>query len=195
MFSLHDPGPERGRGSAKRPAPPEYLAAAEGCAGSGLQDEGAYEFSGSSTGAGPAPDGLARSRGGVEHGAKMMTELGFDEVHARAGHRHKWVRGDREEAAVVGPSSSGAVPLTDLRPRRERRHAGAGDHGSRRRGPVLRRAQGARAGVKDKIVFFNRPMDRTLTETFAAYGGAADQRVRGASKRPGRRRRRPGPVG
>ncbi|MCK7583568.1 MAG: M20/M25/M40 family metallo-hydrolase [Chromatiales bacterium] len=32
-----------------------------------------------------------------------------------------------------------------------------------------------------KIVFFNRPMDRRLAEPFAAYGGAADQRVAGAS--------------
>ncbi|MEI6124424.1 MAG: M20/M25/M40 family metallo-hydrolase [Bacteroidota bacterium] len=35
--------------------------------------------------------------------------------------------------------------------------------------------------IKGKIVFFNRPADQTLYNTFAAYGGAANQRVFGAS--------------
>lgn len=35
--------------------------------------------------------------------------------------------------------------------------------------------------VKGKIVFFNRPMDPGLINTFVAYGLAGDQRVRGAS--------------
>jgi Zn-dependent M28 family amino/carboxypeptidase len=36
------------------------------------------------------------------------------------------------------------------------------------------------AAAKGKIVFFNRPMDRAQINTFAAYGGAVDQRGRGA---------------
>jgi hypothetical protein len=35
--------------------------------------------------------------------------------------------------------------------------------------------------LKGKIVFLNRPMDRRVADPFAAYGGAADQRVDGAS--------------
>jgi carboxypeptidase Q len=35
-------------------------------------------------------------------------------------------------------------------------------------------------GAAGKIVFFNRPMDPTLLNTFEAYGGAVDQRSRGA---------------
>ncbi len=34
--------------------------------------------------------------------------------------------------------------------------------------------------VKDKIVFFNRPMEKKLIHTFEAYGGCVDQRYRGA---------------
>ena len=34
---------------------------------------------------------------------------------------------------------------------------------------------------RGKIVFFNRPFDPTLPATFAAYGGANDQRVGGAT--------------
>lgn len=35
--------------------------------------------------------------------------------------------------------------------------------------------------VKGKIVFYNRPLDKSLINTFAGYGGAVDQRFRGAS--------------
>jgi len=37
-------------------------------------------------------------------------------------------------------------------------------------------------GVKDRIVFFNRPMDNSYLNTFEAYSGAIDQRAHGASK-------------
>lgn len=36
--------------------------------------------------------------------------------------------------------------------------------------------------LKGKVVFYNRKMDETKIRTFSAYGGAADQRVAGASK-------------
>ena len=38
------------------------------------------------------------------------------------------------------------------------------------------------AGIKGKIVFFNRPMDPTLINTFSAYSGAVDQRGQGAAE-------------
>lgn len=36
--------------------------------------------------------------------------------------------------------------------------------------------------IKGKIVFFNRPMDPKLIDTFSAYGGCVDQRYAGASE-------------
>lgn len=36
--------------------------------------------------------------------------------------------------------------------------------------------------IRGNIIFYNRPMDSLLINTFAAYGGAADQRVIGASE-------------
>ena len=39
-----------------------------------------------------------------------------------------------------------------------------------------------RERISGKIVFFNRPVDNTLINTFSAYGGAVDQRVSGASE-------------
>jgi len=42
-----------------------------------------------------------------------------------------------------------------------------------------------REKIAGKIVFFNRPVDNTLINTFSAYGGAVDQRVSGASEAAG----------
>jgi hypothetical protein len=36
--------------------------------------------------------------------------------------------------------------------------------------------------ITGKIVFFNRPVDNTLVNTFSGYGGAVDQRVQGPSE-------------
>ncbi len=38
-----------------------------------------------------------------------------------------------------------------------------------------------RENLEGKVVFYNRPMDPTKTNTFSAYGGAVDQRVYGAT--------------
>lgn len=37
-------------------------------------------------------------------------------------------------------------------------------------------------GISGKIVFFNRPADNTLINTFSGYAGAVDQRISGASE-------------
>jgi len=39
-----------------------------------------------------------------------------------------------------------------------------------------------RKGIEGKIVFFNRPADNKLINSFAAYGGAVNQRTQGASE-------------
>ncbi len=39
-----------------------------------------------------------------------------------------------------------------------------------------------RKKIEGKIVFFNRPADNTLINTFSAYSGAVDQRIAGASQ-------------
>ncbi|HAM11113.1 MAG: hypothetical protein A2X05_10115 [Bacteroidetes bacterium GWE2_41_25] len=39
-----------------------------------------------------------------------------------------------------------------------------------------------RSKIEGKIVFFNRPVDNSLINTFAGYGGAVNQRTQGASE-------------
>ncbi|MCX6145394.1 MAG: M20/M25/M40 family metallo-hydrolase [Ignavibacteriales bacterium] len=108
-----------------------------------------------------------------------MEEFGFENVHLEPVMVPHWVRGPVEEAYLLLPSGQ-----------RERLKIAALG------GSIATPPEGITAEVievksfdelqklggkaKGKIVFFNRPMDRTLFQTFAAYGGAVDQRGHGA---------------
>jgi carboxypeptidase Q len=111
--------------------------------------------------------------------AAMMRRYGFANVRAESCMVPHWVRGTPEEAVLL-PRQGVPRPLAIA--------ALGGSIGTSRAGiaaEVLEvhsfdelRAAGVRA--KGKIVFFNRPFDPTLLNTFAGYGGAVDQRVGGA---------------
>jgi len=108
-----------------------------------------------------------------------MEELGFENVHLEPVMVPHWVRGPVEEAYLLLPSGQREkLKITTLG------------------GSIATPPEGITAEVievksfdelqklgiraKGKIIFFNRPMDRTQFQTFAAYGGAVDQRGRGA---------------
>ncbi|MCX6132672.1 MAG: M20/M25/M40 family metallo-hydrolase [Ignavibacteriales bacterium] len=116
----------------------------------------------------------------VEWAKQKMEEYGFDNVHLEPVMVPRWVRGPVEEGYLLLPSGKKEkLKITMLG------------------GSVGTPAEGITADVievksfeelrnlgdkaKGKIVFFNRPMDRTLLSTFAAYGGAVDQRGGGAN--------------
>ena len=115
----------------------------------------------------------------VEWAKQKMEEYGFDNVHTESVMVPHWVRGPVEEGYLLLPSGKKEkLKITTLG------------------GSIGTTAEGITAEVievksfdelsklgdkaKGKIVFFNRPMDRTLLNTFAAYGGAVDQRGGGA---------------
>ena len=115
----------------------------------------------------------------VEWAMKQMEEYGFDNVHLEPVMVPCWVRGPVEEAYLLLPSGQREkLKITTLG------------------GSIATPAEGITAEVievksfdelkklgnkaKGKIIFFNRPMDRTQLQTFAAYGGAVDQRGGGA---------------
>jgi hypothetical protein len=157
-----------------------YPDAAERIRNTGLREEGAIEFLRRITGVGPRLTGSPEAAMAVELAGKMMAELGLDHVHLEPITVTKWVRGEREEARIVGSASLGTAPLHVC--------ALGGSVATPESGitaPVVEvksfeELDRLGADVKGKIVFFNRPMDRTRTDAFGAYGGAADQRVRGA---------------
>jgi hypothetical protein len=115
----------------------------------------------------------------VELTLRMMKERGFDNVHLEKVMVPRWVRGSVEEAAVVVPeywpwsldvcALGGTVGTPET-----------GTEGAVIEVKSFEELRGRASEAKGKIVFFNRAFDPTHLSTFTAYGGAVDQRARGA---------------
>jgi carboxypeptidase Q len=147
----------------------------------GLEGERAIEFLKCITSVGPRLTGSPQAAAAVERTLRLMDELGLAGVHTEPVEVGHWTRGSVAEAMIAASSSRAAVPLAVC--------ALGGSVGTPPEGvtaPVIEvRTLGEIAAlggsVRGKIIFFNRPMDRRMTDPFAAYGAAADQRVGGAS--------------
>lgn len=110
-----------------------------------------------------------------------LDTLGLDSVWLQPVMVPHWVRGAKE--AVYMLSGGQSIPLSAL--------ALGGSVGTAPKGLEAQVVevtswealeQYGEAGLKGKIVFYNRPMDPTRLRTFDAYGGAVDQRSQGASR-------------
>ncbi len=129
---------------------------------------------------GPRLTGSPGAAKGVAWAVAKMKELGFQNVHTEPVMVPHWLRGPVEEASYMTDASSKPIAL----------HIAAlgGSVATPKKGLTAEiieitswdqlKAIGDRA--KGKIVFFNRPMDRSLISTGQAYGRAVDQRGRGA---------------
>lgn len=153
-----------------------YAETAKGILTAGLGSGRAFDMLRRLVKNGPRLSGSENAARAVAWGKKTMERLGFDNVHLEPVMVPHWVRGETEEATIVGEGiplkicalggSIGTPPggitagVVEVRSFEELRSLGAGARG--------------------KIVFFNRPMDRSLPRTFDAYGGAVDQRGSGA---------------
>jgi hypothetical protein len=129
---------------------------------------------------GPRLSGSAGADTAVAFTQAMMERLHLDRVWLERMTVPRWVRGNVEKAVVLGSNS---------RPPASLRVCALG-------GSIATPPGGITSGVievhsfkelselgeaaRGKIVFFNRPMDPTLMETFEAYGGAVEQRYSGA---------------
>ena len=118
----------------------------------------------------------------VAWGEEALNELGLDRVWLQPVMVPKWVRGTFEYANIeTSPGNTINVPVCALG------------------GSIATPAAGIRAevvevknfetleklgsaGIKGKIVFYNRPMDAQEIQTFTAYSKAVSQRTRGAAE-------------
>ncbi len=123
--------------------------------------------------------GSAEAQKAVEWGEKLMKEVGLDSVWLQPVMVPHWVRGEKEVAtyttngiqknvaicalgfSVATPKSGVLAEVIEVK--------------------SLEEAKALGSKMEGKIVFFNRPFDDTLINTFKAYGGCVDQRVRGAA--------------
>lgn len=132
---------------------------------------------------GPRLSGSPGAAAAVEWSRHVMKEYEFDSVWLQPVMVPHWVRGQKEEGRIINSKKMGTVSVNIC--------ALGGSVGT---GPTGVAAQvievksfeelkqlGANH-VKGKIVFFNRPMDPTKINTFAAYVGAVNQRGGGASE-------------
>jgi hypothetical protein len=118
----------------------------------------------------------------VEFTFQLMKNMDLDTVFKQAVSVPHWVRGEAEKASVQSAKYGfKEVPVTALG-----MSVGTGVDGITAQLVEVHDfdelAQLGEEGIKGKIVFFNRPMDPTMINTFGAYGSAADQRTQGAAK-------------
>lgn len=126
--------------------------------------------------------GSPNAAAAVEWSRYTMQALGFDSVWLQPVMVPHWVRGKKEVARIIS-KKRGAIDVNIL--------ALGGSVGTGTQGIAASiievkdfeelKSLGEKV-VKGKIVFFNRPMDPTLIQTFAAYGGAVNQRGAGPSE-------------
>lgn len=114
----------------------------------------------------------------VEWSRRTMEQLGFENVRLEPVTVPRWVRGI-EEASII-TSDSKLLPLTIC--------ALGGSIATQEEGVTaevlmvksFEELRTMKEKAKGKIIFFNRPMDPSIFNTFASYGGAVNQRSEGA---------------
>ncbi len=134
------------------------------------------------TNIGPRLSGSPGAAAAVEWSRHVMKRLDFDSVWLQPVLVPHWVRGQKETGRIIS-RKQGTIPVNVC--------ALGGTIGTGPAGIAANivevksleelKALGT-AGVKGKIVFFNRAMDPTRMNTFTAYGGAVEQRANGASE-------------
>jgi hypothetical protein len=108
-----------------------------------------------------------------------MKTLNFDKVWLQPVMVPHWVRGEKESAYFIANKQRYPVPTCAL----------GGSVATPENGVTaqvievqsLEEAETLGEKLRGKIVFFNRPFDERLIQTFKAYGGCVDQRYKGAS--------------
>jgi hypothetical protein len=115
----------------------------------------------------------------VKWGQNLMKEVGLDSVWLQPVMVPHWVRGEKEVATYTTNGVQKSVPICAL----------GFSIATPKKGILaevlevksLDEAKTLGYKMQGKIVFFNRPFDNTLINTFKAYGGCVDQRVQGAA--------------
>ncbi len=126
--------------------------------------------------------GSPEAAAAVEYTRQMLDTLGLDSVWLMPVMVPHWVRGDKEIVRI----STSAMGSIDLKAVALGGSVGTGSPGiSAELVEVFsfeELEKLGKEGVQGKIVFFNRPFDPTLLNTFRAYGGAVGQRANGPSE-------------
>ena len=118
----------------------------------------------------------------VEWGKEELDALGLDRVYLQPVMVPKWIRGTFEYANIeTSPGNTVNVPVCALGGSVATPLGGIKAEVVEVKNFEELQALGSEK-VKGKIVFYNRPMQADLINTFAAYSGCVSQRVSGAKE-------------
>lgn len=165
----------------EKPKTLPYQDIAQELAARGLQKQQAFSFLKRLTAIGPRLTGSPQAEEAVELARQIMEEIMLENIHLESTQVNRWVRGEKEEAELIS-STTGTSHLSIC---------AIGGSISTPEGGItaevvevhtFKQLRNIGAKARGKIVFFNRPMDPALVDTFHAYGNAADQRVQGAAE-------------
>ncbi len=118
----------------------------------------------------------------VEFTRQVMLDMDLDSVYLQQLMVKRWVRGQVEHCRIISAMfGSEDLAITGLGLSVGTTDVGLTAGVIEVNGIEDLERIGTKA-IKGKIVFFNKPMDPSLLNTFRAYGGAASQRTRGASR-------------
>ncbi|MGA2622696.1 MAG: M20/M25/M40 family metallo-hydrolase [Bacteroidota bacterium] len=147
----------------------------------GLASGKAYELlTELTTRVGARVSGSPQADQAVEWGKRTMERLGFDKVHLEMAMVPHWVRGPIEEASIVSSKSSGDVPLKICALGGSIATPEGGITAEVLEVKSFEELHALKDKAKGKIIFFNRPFDRSKLNSFEMYGGAVNQRGQGA---------------
>lgn len=126
--------------------------------------------------------GSLQAQRAVDYTKAQLDSLGLDRVWLQPVMVPKWVRGTPEFAYLeTAPGLSTNVPICALGGSVATPLGGLKAEVIEVKGIEELKALG-NAEIAGKIVFYNRPMDPTLINTYAAYSGCVDQRYSGAQE-------------
>jgi hypothetical protein len=132
-----------------------------------------------------APKRLAGSRGAqdaVDWAARTMRACGLENVRLEPCVVPHWERGAPERLVLTAPSEVAGVELPALALGDSIGTSAAGIEAEIVAVRSFEELSALGDGALGKIVLFARAMDDAALEPFSAYGGAVDQRSRGASE-------------
>ena len=158
----------------------QYDSIAQMIASAALQQNMSIAMLKELTDIGPRFSGSPEYDEAVVWGEKKMKELGFDRVWTEPVMVPRWVRGGTEEAFAFPSIREEQIPLSILALGRSIGTPAGGITANVVEVTSFEQLRAMGDAARGKIVFFNRPMDRTRINTFRAYGGAVNQRGSGA---------------
>jgi len=126
--------------------------------------------------------GSVQAQLAVEYTRDQLDSLGLDNVWLQPVMVPKWVRGTPEYAYLESkPGITNSVPICALGGSVATPLGGLKANVVEVKGTEDLEMLG-REAIEGKIVFYNRPMDPTLINTFQSYSGCVDQRYSGAAE-------------